>query len=128
MANTNLEAVFDLILSTAVTNQVTQQELPAKIIIISDMEFDGCMDGSSISNFEKAKAKFARYGYKLPQVVFWNVASRNRQQPVRMNEQGVALVSGANPRIFSMVAGDIVSPYTLMMVVLESERYAKIAA
>ena len=52
----------------------------------------------------------------------------NRQQPVRMNEQGAALVSGANPRIFSMVAGDIVSPYTMMMEVLESERYAKIAA
>ncbi len=128
VANTNLEAVFDLILSTAVTNQVTQQELPAKIIIVSDMEFDGCMNGASITNFEKAKSKFARYGYKLPQVVFWNVASRNRQQPVRMNERGVALVSGANPRIFSMVAGDIVSPYTMMMEILESERYAKIAA
>ncbi|MBQ5327123.1 MAG: DUF2828 family protein [Oscillospiraceae bacterium] len=128
VANTNLEAVFDLVLNTAVKNKVTQQELPAKIIIISDMEFDGCMDGASITNFENAKAKFARYGYKLPQVVFWNVASRNRQQPVRMNEQGVALVSGANPRIFSMVAGGIVSPYTMMMEVLESERYAKIAA
>lgn len=128
VANTNLEAVFDLVLNTAVKNKVTQQQLPAKIIIISDMEFDNCMDGASITNFKNAKAKFARYGYKLPQVVFWNVASRNRQQPVRMNEQGVALVSGANPRIFSMVAGGIVSPYTMMMEVLESERYAKIAA
>ena len=128
VANTNLEAVFDLVLNTAVKNKVAQQELPAKIIIISDMEFDGCMDGASITNFENARAKFARYGYKLPQVVFWNVASRNFQQPVRLNEQGVALVSGANPRIFSMVAGGIVSPYAMMMEILESERYAKITA
>ena len=128
VANTNLEAVFDLILNTAVKNRVTQAELPAKIIIISDMEFNGCMEGASVTNFENAKAKFAHYGYKLPQVVFWNVASRNRHQPVKMNEQGVALISGANPRIFSMVAGGLVSPYTMMLEILESERYAKIAA
>ncbi len=36
----------------------------------------------------------------LPKVVFWNVASRNMQSPVEMNEQGVTLVSGCNPRIF----------------------------
>lgn len=47
-----------------------------------------------------------RAGYALPKVVFWNVASRNMQSPVEMNEQGVTLVSGCNPRIFSMVTGE----------------------
>ena len=65
---------------------------------------------------------------ELPQIIFWNVASRNRQQPVTQNEQGVALVSGVTPRIFSMVAGGVLSPYNFMMEVLGSERYAKIAA
>lgn len=128
IANTNLEAVFDLILGAAVKNRVEQKELPAKIIIISDMEFDCCMDDASTSHFENAKEKFERYGYKLPEVVFWNAASRNRQQPVTMNEQGVALVSGVTPRIFSMIAGGHLSPYTVMLEVLESERYAKIVA
>ena len=59
---------------------------------------------------------------------FWNVASRNRQQPVKQNEQGVALISGATPRIFEMVAGGKLSPYTFMLEILEKERYAKIAA
>lgn len=128
VANTNLEAVFDLILNAAVKNHVKQEELPAKIIIISDMEFDCCMEDVSISNFENAKEKFEKYGYKLPEVVFWNAGSRNRQQPVTMNEQGVALVSGVTPRIFSMIAGGNLSPYTFMLEVLESERYAKIVA
>ena len=41
-ANTNIEAVFDLILTTAVNKHMEQSELPANILIISDMEFDGC--------------------------------------------------------------------------------------
>ena len=128
VANTNLEAVFDLVLSAAVRNHVPQDELPARLVIISDMEFDSCIENADLSNFENAKKKFEAEGYKLPQIVFWNVASRNRQQPVTMNEKGVALISGATPRLFGMIAGGVLSPYTFMMEVLESERYAKITA
>ena len=128
VANTNLEAVFDLILRAAVKNHVPQEELPAKLIIISDMEFDACVRNASASNFENARGKYEACGYRLPQIVFWNVASRNRQQPVTWNEQGVALISGVTPRVFSMVAGGTLSPYAFMMEVLGSERYAKIAA
>lgn len=92
------------------------------------MEFDRCVENSSLSNFKNAERKYSEKGYKLPEVVFWNVASRNRQQPVKKNEQGVALVSGATPRIFSMVAGNNLSPYTFMLEVIGSERYSKIAA
>lgn len=128
VANTDLEAVFDLILKAAVKNRLPQTELPAKLVILSDMEFDACVDGASETNFESAKRKFAAHGYALPQVVFWNVASRHRQQPVQQNEQGVVLVSGVTPRIFSMIAGGKTSPYEFMMEVLTSERYARIAA
>lgn len=128
IANTDLEAVFDLILNAAVKHDVPQEELPAKLVIISDMEFDCCVNNAELSNFENARQKYAAHGYALPQIVFWNVASRNRQQPVRQNEQGVALVSGVTPRLFEMIAGSIVSPYALMMEVLGSERYACIAA
>lgn len=128
IANTNLEAVFDLILNAAVKHHVPREELPAKLIIISDMEFDSCVDHASETNFKNAQKKFAAHGYRLPQILFWNVASRQRQQPVTQNEQGVALISGVTPRIFSMVAGGILSPYTFMMEVLRSKRYAPIAA
>ena len=64
----------------------------------------------------------------MPKVVFWNVASRNIQSPVEMNEQGVTLVSGCNPRIFSMVTEDKCTPYEYMLDVLNQERYADIKA
>ena len=128
VANTNLEAVFDLILNSAVKNNVPASELPAKLIIISDMEFDRCVSNAGSTNFKNAKTKFEAHGYKLPDIVFWNVASRVRQQPVTKNEQGVALVSGCTPRLFEMVASGTMNPYAFMLEVVESERYAKIVA
>lgn len=92
------------------------------------MEFNTCVRNASVSNFASAKRRFAEHGYRLPQIVFWNVASRNSNQPVTKNEQGVALVSGCTPRLFSMVASGDLSPYSVMMEIIESERYAKISA
>ena len=128
IADTNLEAVFDLILNAAVRNNVPQEELPSTLYLISDMEFNCCVRNADATNFENAKAKFAAYGYQLPKIVFWNVQSRNIQQPVTQNEQGVALVSGCTPRIFSMVSDGVLSPLGYMMEVLGAERYGKIAA
>lgn len=128
IADTNLEAVFDLILNAAAQNHVPQEELPATLYIISDMEFNHCVQNTGATNFENAKAKFAAHGYQLPRVVFWNVQSRNAQQPVTQNEQGVALVSGCSPRIFNMLKSGILSPLVYMLNILGAERYAKIAA
>mgnify|MGYP003177738525 CR=1 FL=1 len=128
VANTNIQRVFELVLKAAVKNHVPQEEMPSKIFIISDMEFDYCTEDCSLTNFEYAQRLFEEHGYQLPEVVFWNVASRNQQQPVKVNDQGVALVSGCNPRIFSMLKAGILSPYAFMMDVLGSERYAVIVA
>lgn len=128
VANTDIQAVFNLILNTAVKNKLSQKELPKTLYIISDMEFDNCVQNSSKTNFEKAKESFKNHGYVLPNVVFWNVQSRNLQQPVTKNEQGVALVSGCSPRTFSMVISGNLSPYKYMMDILNSERYVKIMA
>jgi len=128
VANTDVRKVFDLILATAVKNKLPQNELPATLYVISDMEFDSCADNADVTNFEYAKKAFADRGYRLPTVVFWNVQSRNEQQPVTMNEQGVVLVSGCSPRIFGMVASGNLSPYAFMMETLGNERYVKITA
>ncbi len=128
VANTNLEAVFKLILNAAVKNNVPQEDLPATLYLISDMEFNSCVRDAGATNFDNAKAMFAAHGYQLPKIVFWNVQSRNTQQPVTMNEQGVALVSGCNPRIFSMVSHGNLSPMGYMLEILNAERYAAIKA
>ncbi|MDO5132300.1 MAG: DUF2828 family protein [Eubacteriales bacterium] len=127
-ANTDLKAVFELILQTAVDNRLPQKDLPSTLYIVSDMEFDSCTYGASMSNFEYAKKRYMAHGYKLPRVVFWNVQSRNEQQPVKMNEQGVALVSGCTARIFSQVMSGEMDPYANMMQVVGAKRYDVIRA
>ena len=128
VANTNLEGVFDLILQTALEYELPQTALPAKLLIISDMEFDACVDNHEVTNFERAKQKFASFGYTLPKIIFWNVASRNNQQPVTQNEAGVYLVSGVTPKIFELVVSDALNPYQFMLEVVESPRYQPITA
>ncbi len=127
-ANTNIQRVFELILSTAIKNKLPQEDLPETLYFISDMEFDFCANDASLTNFEYAKKLFEGHGYRLLKVVFWNVQSRNQQQPVHMNEQGVILISGCTPRIFSMVANGKFDPVLLMKEILLSERYAPISA
>lgn len=128
IADTNIEAVFRLVLDTALKYKVPQSELPSKLVIISDMEFNYCVENAGLTNFENARKMFEENGYKLPDVIFWNVASRNRQQPVTMNEQGAALVSGCTPRLFSMIAGGEMTPMKLMLEILRSDRYKDIKA
>ena len=128
IGSTDIEAVFDLVLNAAVRNHVPQEDLPKKLVIISDMEFNTCVNNADVTNFENAKARYAEHGYTLPEVVFWNVESRNRNLPVTRTESGVALVSGCTPRLFEMVEGDIVDPYDFMLSVLTAERYEKISA
>ncbi len=128
VADTNIQAVFELILKTAVKNHIPQSEMPERIFIISDMEFNQCSENADMTNFEYAKHIFEEAGYELPKVVFWNVASRKQQIPVTKNEQGVTLVSGCNARLFEQVLSDHADPLAFMMEIIGSERYEKIVA
>lgn len=119
--NTNLQAVFDLILRTAIKNSTPKEELPSTIYIISDMEFDEACEDKT--NFEVIKSKYNASGYEMPTVVFWNVDARSgKNLPVRSDENNVALVSGFSPVIFKM-AVEHKTPLEVMMDTINSERY-----
>lgn len=131
-ANTNIEAVFNLILDTAISKHMTQDELPANILIISDMEFDGCITGGVQSRptarlFEVMAQRYEAAGYKLPRMIFWNVASRSGTIPIKENDLGVALVSGFSPNIAKMVMSGKLDPYECLLETLNTERYDPIA-
>lgn len=122
--NTDLQAVFDLILNTALQNNTPKEELPETIYIISDMEFDSAC--GTRTNFEVIKEKYTNAGYKMPNLVFWNVDARSGNNlPVQIGENSVALVSGFSPVIFKM-AVENKTPEQVMLDTINSERYAKI--
>jgi hypothetical protein len=134
--STNLQAAFDSILEAAVENKISPEEMPSKLYIISDMEFDTACGNSaygrarkSQTNFSVAKAKYQAAGYEMPQIVFWNVSARHDQSPVSFDENGTMLVSGFSPSIFkNTLLAKVTTPYDLMLDVINAPRYAEIKA
>lgn len=119
--NTNLEAVFDLILEKAKNKNVATEEMPTKIIIISDMEFDTAI--ADETNYESIKLKYSQSNYTMPALVFWNVNGRPGNCPVKITDSGTALVSGYSPSIIPSILGNT-SPYEVMMKTIMKEKYA----
>ncbi|TFG00843.1 MAG: DUF2828 family protein [Promethearchaeota archaeon] len=124
--NTNIQAVFDLILGVAIQNKVPPSDMINKIYIISDMEFDRAVYDNRLMNFELIKKKYTQSSYKMPTLVFWNVDSRQNNVPVKADETGVLLVSGASPIIFKMMENNLLDPVSFMLSVLTSERYSRV--
>lgn len=140
-ANTNVEAVFDLILTTAVNHHMSQEDMPRNILIISDMEFDSCAATNRVVQnrygwkervkpdaklFDVIAKRYQDAGYQLPRLVFWNVNSRTGTIPVKENELGVALVSGFSVNIAKMVMSGKLNPLECLLEQLDTERYKPI--
>ena len=134
VTNTNIEKVFDLILTTAINNNMNQEDMPKNILIISDMEFDSATSVYSRSSYNRPSKrlfdviaqKYAAHGYKIPRLVFWNVNSRTGTIPVKENDMGVALVSGFSVNIVKMVMSGKTDPFECLLETLNSERYAPV--
>lgn len=134
--NTNIEATFDMLLNTAIRNHCSQDDLPQNIIVISDMEFDEGTGHYSYGRFgnqgwnpktlmEQIRVKWARYGYRLPHLIYWNVQARQNNIPEDIGCGLVSYVSGMSPSIFNTILSGK-SGYELMMEVLNKDRYSVI--
>lgn len=144
VASTNIEAVYDLILNTAIRDHMAQSELPANILVISDMEFNSavCTNstlrhgwrsygntgfmGTMKTLFDTIKEKYTNAGYKMPKTIFWNVNSRTNTIPMVENELGCILVSGFSVNTLKMVMSNKLNPYEALIEVLDSERYNQV--
>ena len=121
--NTNLEATFNLVLDKAVENNIPQSDMPDKLLIISDMEFDQATSRTHCA-MDMIKEKYDNAGYKMPGIIFWNVNGRMGNVPVGAKDDNTALVSGFSPSILqSILSGDLESPLELMLKTLKNERY-----
>ena len=124
VANTNLNAAFNLILKTALDNNVPQAEMPETLVIFSDMQFDQGVkhDDSAI---EMIARKYESAGYSIPKVVFWNLNAHDNV-PVKFDKSGTALVSGFSPAIAASILGadpDAFTPEAMMLKAVMIDRY-----
>jgi hypothetical protein len=108
--STNLHSAFEKILSVAVKAKAPQSDMPAMVLILSDMQFDQCVrnDDSAMRMIER---KYAEAGYEMPKVVFWNLNAGDNV-PVKSDKSGAALVSGFSPAIMASLLGADVEQFT----------------
>jgi hypothetical protein len=120
--STDLHKAFDVILNTAIKNNVSQAEMPQTLLILSDMQFNSCARFDD-SAFEMINRKYRDTGYEIPNIVFWNIVDKGTV-PVKFNQQGVALVSGFSPMIVkNVLGGKNLTPKEIMIETIMSSRY-----
>ena len=149
-ANTNLEAVFDLILETAIKNHSPQSDLPKNILIISDGGWDSMVNIRNVStgsgygywgyNSTRATAqeapaflksieqKYKAASYKCPKICYWNVCGKGTTgngMPMTKNDYGI-MVSGFSTNTLKMVLSGKTNPWDALMEVVLDKRYDKI--
>lgn len=151
--NTNLEAVFDLMLDVAVKNHCKPEDMPKKLYIISDMQFDAAAQSGRYDYemeryvkdnqpfMQAMKQKYIDAGYEMPIIVYWNVRASNcgMFQETFEGEQ-CAMVSGYSPVLFKAIIegttyeeevndkGEVIvkeklNPMDVMLNTLNNERY-----
>ena len=124
--STNLEATFNMVLDQAIKHNVSVDQMPTCILIMSDMEFN---EATRISDnaITMITRKYEDSGYKMPKIVFWNLVSRHDNIPVKATANGTALISGFSPSILKAVlSGDSMSPLSIMIKTIDTERYSVI--
>ena len=153
--STNIEAVFNLILATAIQNHCKQEDLPNKLYIISDMQFNEANEGQydwrrhhyrtkPMTFMQQMRQRYAEAGYEMPAIVYWNVrASQCGMFQETIDGENIAMVSGYSAKLFESVIegttyeetvnenGEIVTkqkidPMTVMLTTLGNERYDKV--
>jgi hypothetical protein len=128
--DTNLTKAFDSLLQTAKNGNVAPENMPEVLLILSDMQFNNAnIRGTDATALEMARQKYRDAGYKCPNIVFWNLAARASadQSPVKIDDRGVALVSGFSPAIMASVLGadpEEFTPYNMMMKTIMNDRYS----
>lgn len=127
--STNIEGVFDAILSASVTNKVSEDQMPTKVLMISDMQFNSQVRGAGLSAVPMIQAKYAAAGYKMPALVFWNVnAAGYGNKPATVMNRGVIMVSGFSPSILKGILSGSTDSFQMMLDTVGNVRYNYIQA
>jgi hypothetical protein len=132
--STNLQGTFEMILRRGQECKLSDDDMPKRLIIVSDMQFNQITTGgwgtsSHQTNFEAIEKMYKAAGYTRPQIVFWNVNGSSTDFPVTAGENGTALVAGASPSTLkAIINGADFTPAGIMRQTLDDARYDPVRA
>lgn len=128
--STNLISAAESIVRHAKKHKLLDSDMPQRVLVISDMEFNpatmrSSWGGTATFNSDAFRSVFENAGYSAPQVVWWNVANRNTNNvPDQATKDGAMLISGYSPAVAkTALSGKHIDPITTVIDAVVKERY-----
>lgn len=122
--STDLIKVFGTVLDSAVKYKVPAEQMPTKIVILSDMQFDAQVENFNLSSIEIIKKQYAEAGYEMPLIVYWNIgAAKCGNTPITVYDTGAVMVSGFSPSILTSLLSGKTDSVELMLETIGKDRY-----
>lgn len=124
---TDFRAVFDLIFKQANKFGLKPEDMPKRLVVLSDMQFNQADSGNRDTNYDNIRREYGSQGYPMPQIVFWNLRANTHDFPAEANTASVAMLSGFSPSCLNAILrGEIPDSYTIMRCIIDAERYAPV--
>lgn len=126
--NTNFELIANLIIKYGKENNLTDFDMPKKLVVLSDMQFDEAVrddyeyDKKDLEllyfNFSK---KFRKNNYEVPKMIYWNLnADNSKSFPVNDKVKNTAIISGFSEQLLKIfMTYDEFSPEIILDGILE---------
>jgi|TARA_Y100000389_G_C17469870_1_gene529369 hypothetical protein len=123
--STNFESIADIIIN----NSYTQDDIPDKIVVLSDMQFNEAIkikdNDSDNDNNELLHStfisKFINNNYNPPNIIYWNLNSDNTKSfPVDFKTNGTAIISGFSEQLLKIfLEYEVLNPEIILDKILE---------
>jgi hypothetical protein len=124
--STNFIGALDLILQRAKQAKLTNEDMPNRLIVVSDMQFNQA-DYNYTTNYQALLNRYKSAGYDVPKIVYWNVNGSVKDFPTTATTPNVSLVSGFSIDILKCVLEDMaITPETTMFAAVDVPRYSAI--
>jgi hypothetical protein len=107
--NTDFVKSCDMIIKYGKDNNINDEDMPKKLFIFTDMQFDEATtdnnkENNGIETLYKTIVKmFKEAGYTAPKFIFWNLNSSHKQSfPVNCKTEGTAMISGFSEQLLKI--------------------------
>jgi hypothetical protein len=125
--NTDFVKCCDSIIKYGKDNNVIDDDMPKKLFIFTDMQFDEANVDNENKGVETVYKtivkKFKAEGYTPPKFIFWNLNSSHKESfPVNCKTEGTAMISGFSEQLLKifmsydefnadLIVDEILAPY-----------------
>jgi hypothetical protein len=136
--NTDFLKSCDMVIKYGKDNNISDEDMPRKLFIFTDMQFDEATTERKENNcvetlYKTIKKRFVAAGYTPPKFIFWNLNSSHKESfPVNCKTEGVAMISGFSEQLLKifmtydefkpeLIVEEILAPYLKDIFIDDSE-------